>query len=61
MQQDLAGGVEDAEVHHLHVEIDSAVVAVRSVVESHTLSSCAAVRTFPATSLLGASTRRRAE
>ena len=61
MQQDMAGGVEDAEVHHLHVEIDSAGVPVLLVVESHTLSSCAAVRTHPATSLLVASSRRRAE
>ena len=41
MQEHLAGRIEDAEVHRFHMEIDSAVVAVLTVVESHMLSSCA--------------------
>jgi hypothetical protein len=53
--------VREAESTLPYAEIDAAVVAVLSVVESHTLSSCAAVRAFPATRLLIASGRRRAE
>jgi len=37
----LASGVEDADGHGLHVQIDPAVVLVLSVVESHRSSSCA--------------------
>jgi hypothetical protein len=47
-----AGRVEDAEVHRLHVKIDAAVKPVLSVVESQTLSSCAAVRIHLRQSLL---------
>jgi hypothetical protein len=35
MHQHLAGRIEDADVHRLHVEIDSAVVPMLPVVESH--------------------------
>jgi hypothetical protein len=41
VHQHLAGGVEDADVHGLHVEIDSAIVTVLAAVESHRSSSCA--------------------
>jgi len=41
VHEHLARRVEDADVHGLHVQIDSAVVLVRSVVESHRSSSCA--------------------
>jgi hypothetical protein len=41
VHQYLAGGVENADVHGLHVEIDSAIVTVLPVVESHRSSSCA--------------------
>jgi hypothetical protein len=33
----LASRIEDADVHRLHVEIDSAIVAVLAVVESHSV------------------------
>jgi len=33
----LAGGVEDAHVHGFHVQIDSAIVAMLTVVESHSV------------------------
>src|SRR5437870_6275371 len=46
--QHLAGGVENADVHGLHVEIDSAIVTVLAVVESHRSSSCAVARFVPA-------------
>src|SRR5207245_247690 len=49
--QHLAGRVEDADVHGLHVEIDSAIVTVLPVVESHRFSSCA-VAHLPCASLL---------
>ena len=45
------GGVEDADVHRLHVEIDSAIVVMLTVVESHGLSSCAGRAFVPASSL----------
>jgi hypothetical protein len=35
MHEHLAGRVQDADVHRLHVEIDSAIVAMLTVVESH--------------------------
>jgi hypothetical protein len=41
MHQHLTGRVEDADVHRLHVEIDSAIWTVLPVVESHRSSSCA--------------------
>ena len=41
VHEHLAGAVEDADVHRLHVQIDPAVVTVLSVVESHRSSSCA--------------------
>ena len=44
VHQHLASGVENADVHGLHVEIDSAIVAMLTVVESHRLSSCADTR-----------------
>jgi hypothetical protein len=61
VQEHLAGGVEQADVHSLHVEIDSAVGPMQSVVESHTLSACVAVRIDPATEPTLTSNRRRAE
>jgi hypothetical protein len=48
VHQHLAGGVENADVHGLHVEIDSAIVTVLAVVESHRSSSCAIARFIPA-------------
>ena len=41
VHQRLPGGVEDADVHRLHVQIDPAIVSMLTVVESHLLSSCA--------------------
>ena len=41
VHQHLAGRVEDADVHGLHVEIDPAIVTMLAVVESHRSSSCA--------------------
>jgi hypothetical protein len=41
VHEHLAAGVEDADVHRLDVEIDPAIVAMLTVVESHSLSSCA--------------------
>jgi hypothetical protein len=41
VHEPLAGGVEDADVHGLHVEIDAAIVTMLTVVASHVLSSCA--------------------
>jgi hypothetical protein len=35
MHKNLAGRVQDADVHGLHVKIDPAIVAVLTVVESH--------------------------
>src|SRR3989442_7133500 len=49
--QHLAGRVEDADVHGLHVQIRSAIVTVLPVVESHRTSSCAAA-SKPCASLL---------
>jgi hypothetical protein len=40
VHQHLAGGVENTDVHGLHVEIDSAIVPVLAVIESHRSSSC---------------------
>jgi hypothetical protein len=37
VHEHLATGVEDADVHRLHVEIDSAIVAMLTVVESHSV------------------------
>ncbi len=37
VHEHVAGGVENADVHGLHVEIDSAIVTVLAVVESHLL------------------------
>jgi len=48
VQQHLAGGVEDADVHGLHVEIDSAIVPMLSVVESHSVLLLRGMRTCPA-------------
>ena len=48
MHQHLASRVQDADVHRLHVEIDSAIVAMLTVVESHRLSSCAWCAFIPA-------------
>ncbi len=61
VQKHLAGGVKQADVHGLHVAIDSAVVPMLSVVESHTLSSCVAFRIDPAIEPTLTSNRRRAE
>jgi len=58
MDQHLAGAVEDADVHGLHVAIDSAIVTVLAVVESHRSSSCA-VAHLPCASLLIISRSRR--
>ena len=41
VHEHLAGAVEDADVHGLHVQIDPAIVTVLPVVESHRSSSCA--------------------
>jgi len=41
VHEHLAGGIEDADVHGPHVEIDSAIVTVLAVVKSHRSSSCA--------------------
>ena len=41
VHEHLAGAVEDADVHRLHVQIDPAVIRVLPVVESHRSSSCA--------------------
>jgi hypothetical protein len=51
VHEHLAGGVENANVHRLHVETDSAIVAVLTVVESHRSSSCAVAHS-PCVSLL---------
>ena len=51
VHQHLATGVENTDVHGLHVEIDSAIVTVLTVVESHRSSSCA-VAHLPCASLL---------
>ncbi len=48
VHEHLAGGVEDAEIHRLHVQIDPAVILVLVVVESHRSSSCATLRICPA-------------
>jgi len=45
VHEHLADPVEDAEVHHVHVEIDSAVVAMLPVVESHLGPPLARMRT----------------
>ena len=55
---DALARLKDANVHGLHVQIDPAVVLVLVVVESHRSSSCANVRTIPATSLLTTSRGR---
>jgi hypothetical protein len=57
MDEHLAGAVEDADVHGLHVEIDSAVVTVLTVVESPRSSSCA-VALYLCASLLAISRSR---
>ena len=45
MHEHLAGGVEHAHIHRLHVQIDPAIVLVLVVVESHlSFSSCADAR-----------------
>jgi hypothetical protein len=51
VHEHLAGGVENADVHGLYVEIDSAIVAMLTVVKSHRLSSYAVARIIPAPSL----------
>jgi len=48
VHEHLAGGVEDAHVHRLHMQIDPAVILVLVIVESHRSSSCARVRIHPA-------------
>jgi hypothetical protein len=48
MHQHLAGGVEDADVHRLHVKIDSAIVPMLTVVESHSVLLLRGMRTCPA-------------
>ena len=48
VHEHLAGGVEDAEIHRLHVQIEPAVILVLVVVESHRSSSCATLRMYPA-------------
>src|SRR6267378_8485339 len=48
VHEHLAGGVENTDVHGLHVEIDSAIVTVLAVVESHRSSSCASCAFNPA-------------
>ena len=52
VHEHLAGGVEDAHVHGLHVEIDPAIVTMLAVVESHFSSPPARMRAYPALSLL---------
>jgi hypothetical protein len=46
VQQHLAGGVEDADVHGFHVEINSAIVPMLSVVESHSVLLLRGLRTW---------------
>ena len=41
MDEHLAGGVEDTDLHGLHVQIDPAIVTVLLIVESHRSSSYA--------------------
>ena len=47
VHEHLAGGVEDADVHGLHVEIDPAIVTMLAVVESHLSSPPARMRAYP--------------
>ena len=47
MDEYLPGRVEDAHVHRLHVEIDPAVVATLTVVESHSVLLLRAMRAVP--------------
>ena len=61
VHEHLAGRVQHADIHGLHVEINSALVTVLVVVESHRSSSCA-VAHLPCASLLAISRYRgRAE
>src|SRR3990172_1719307 len=48
MHERVSGGIEDADVQGLGVEIDAAVVTMLTVVESHGSSSCAGVALGPA-------------
>ena len=41
VHEHVAARVEDADVHRLHVQINPAIVSMLTVVESHSLSSCA--------------------
>ena len=43
----LAGRVENTDVHRLHVEIDSAIVAMLTVVESHSVLLLRDLRAWP--------------
>jgi hypothetical protein len=48
MHEHLARNVEDADVHGLHVEIDSAIVSMLTVVESHSVLLLRGMRICPA-------------
>ena len=47
VHEHLAGGVEDADVHRFDVEIDPAIVAMLSVVESHSVLLLRGMRAGP--------------